>query len=214
MKRFLLHIILFTIWASFCLFGCVCGNNTSSEQLMVVDICNYFRQENIDSSLGIVSFVNSDTCLQLAQEQNGDYHCDFLKDKIIMYHPDDYNIVFMLCEPPTPSNELYVYIDSARYLVQPKQPYAIYSLNEFLPKFIYLNLFPGDTLLDNDQVVCVQDECLYEILEVRDKYLLVREVLYSETATPRIISQSSKPIYLYPWRNGYSLKTKRFAIDE
>lgn len=180
----------------------------------VVDILNCFQQDNVNSQLDEITFSNQDSCITLKRDTSGNYHCQNLEGKIIMYYPDDYNIVFMLCDTLSSTGELYVYIDGVRYLVSPQQPYAIYPLNEFLTKFISLNLYPGDSLLDNDQIVAVQNESLYEILEVRDEHLLIREVLYNETATPRIISQPSKPTYLYPWRDGYLLKTTRFVIDE
>ena len=200
-----------------CLITASCGKSVSEKPTQdeyVVDIFNCFRQENIDSQHDEITFSNQDTCIILKRDESGEYHCQNLEGKIIMYYPDDYNIVFMLCDTLASTGELYVYIDSTRYLLSPQQPYAIYPLNEFLTKYIYLNLFPGDTLFDNDQTVSVQEESLYEIVEVRNEYLMVREAFYDETSSPRIISQPSKPTYLYHWRNGYTLNTTRFVIDE
>lgn len=214
MERNSQFVILYLI-ILFCSFGCAHGNSTTPrKQMMVVDIYNYFRQENIDSSLDMVSFVNKDTCLQLTQGEYGEYHCDFLKDKILMYYPDDYNIVFMLCDPPTSSNELYVYIDSTRYLIQPQKSYAVYTIDDFFSSFLYLSLQKGDSLLLNKKIITLNEEHLYEILEVVDEYIKVREVKYDETHIPRITSLPAAPIYLYRWRNGYKLHTERFVIDE
>lgn len=184
------------------------------KQMMVVDIYNCFRKENIDSSLGVVSFVNKDTCLQLIQKENGDYSCEYLKDKILMYYPDDYNIVFMLCDPPTASNELYVYIDSTRYLIQPQKTYPVYTLDDFFSTYLYLDLKKGDSLLLDKKSITLNEDHMYEILEVVDDYLKVREVQYDETHIPRITSLPTAPIYMYHWRDGYKLHTERFVIDE
>ena len=213
MKKTLYILTLLAI----CLITASCGKNVSEKPTQdeyVVDIFNCFRQENVNSQHDEITFSNKDTCITLKRNENGDYPCEDLEGKIMMYYPNDYNIMFMLCDTLSSKGELYVYIDSTRYLLSPQQPYAIYPLNEFLTKYIYLNLLPGDTLFDNNQIVSVQDECLYEILEIKSEYLLVREVFYDETSSPRIISQPSKPTYLYHWRHGYTLNTKRFVIDE
>lgn len=214
MERNSKHIALYIVLLlSF--WGCACSHSaTPNNPLMVVDIFNYFRQENIDTSLDIVSFVNKDTCLQLAKGGNGDYHCDFLKDKILMYYPDDYNIVFMLCEPPTTNNELYVYIDSSQYIVQPPKSFPVYKIDVFFSKFLYLHLQRGDTLFTHEKTITLCEEHLYEILDVVGEFLKVREVKYDETHIPRIISQPSNPIFLFRWRDGYNIYTERFVIDE
>lgn len=214
MERDNRHIILFLI-ILFCSFGYACGNCTSPrKQTMVVDIYNYFRQDNVENSLDTVSFVSKDTCLQLTQRENGDYHCDYFKDKILMYYPADYNIVFMLCDPPTANNELYVYIDSIRYLVQPQKTYAVYPIDAFFSTYLYLNLQEGDSLLYGKKTITLHEEHAYEILEVVDDYIKVREVQYNETHIPRFNSLLTAPIYLYHWRDGFVYYTKRFVIDE
>lgn len=214
MERDNRHIILYLI-ILFCSFGCACGNTTTPrKQTMVVDIYNCFRQNNIDSSHDIVSFVNKDTCLQLTQKESGDYSCEYLKDKILMYYPNDYNIVFMLCDPPTANNELYVYIDSTRYIVQPQKSYAVYPIDDFFSTYLYLDLRKGDSLLLGKETITLREEHTYEILEVVDDYIKVREVQYDETNIPRFKSLLTAPIYLYHWRDGYKLHTERFVIDE
>ena len=207
-------IVLYLIISLFGV-GCAHGNYIMpTKQTMVVDIYNYFQKEHVDSSLGIVSFENQDTCLQLTQGISGDYYCDFLKDRIVMYYPDDYNIVFMLCDPPTASNNLYVYIDSTRYLVRPQKSFAIYGHDEFFSKFLYLLLQRGDSLLTNERAITLSEEHMFEILDVDGEFLKVREVEYDETHIPRIKSRPSNQTFLYRWRDGYNLYTKQFVIDE
>lgn len=209
------RLIILILIILLCSFGCARDNSTTPhKQTMVVDIFNYFRQENIDSPLDMVSFVNKDTCLQLIQKESDDYSCEYLRDKILMYYPDDYNIVFMLCDPPTSNNELYVYVDSTRYLIQPQKSYAVYKINDFFSSFLYLRLQKGDSLLFNKKTITLNEEHLYEILEVVDDYIKVREVQYEETHIPRITSLLTAPTYLYHWRDGYKLHTEKFVIDE
>lgn len=196
-------------------FGCVKGSSTMpNKQEMVVDIFNYFHKEHIDTPSGIVSFVSKDTCLLLIPKEDEYYCCDYLKDRIIMYYPEDYNIVFMLCDPPTENNEIYVYIDSTRYSVRPQKSYAVYPIDEFFSTYLYLHLQKGDTLLLNQTTITLREEHLYEILEVVNDYLKIREVRYEETHIPRIISLPITPTYLYHWRDGGCLHTERFVIDE
>ena len=205
------------LYIAILLSSCCCVHSdgvTPINPPMVVDIYNYFRKEHVDSSLGVISFANKDTSLQLIQGESGDYYCDFLKDKIIMYYPDDYNIVFMLCDPPTPNNELYVYVDSSRYLVHPQKTFAVYSLDEFFSTFLYLRLQRGDSLLFNKKTFTLREEHMYEILDIAGEFLKVREVKYEETHVPRITSQSSNPIFLYRWRDGNKFFSEKFVIDE
>ena len=55
-----------------------------------------------------IDFINNDTCFSLKQASNGDYYCDFLSDKNILYYPDNYNLVCLFCEPQNQENELII----------------------------------------------------------------------------------------------------------
>ena len=69
-------------------------------------------------------------------------------------------------------------------------------------------------MLFNKKTITLNEEHLYEILEVVDDYIKVREVQYEETHIPRITSLRTAPTYLYHWRDGYKLHTEKFVIDE
>lgn len=203
---------------SICLLMLVSGCQ-KSEQVVplaeeyIVDIYNYFGKSQCSSILETISFENSDNHFSLVADCFGEYTCPSLDGQIVMYYPS-IDLICMLCDPPTVEGNLYANINGSRYLVQPKKAYAIYSISEFFRNFIYLDLCPGDSLLDCGIPVVVQRKEIYEIIDVDGDFFSIRAAQYDEDSIPRIIPQPKEKIYYYQWRKDEWLNTSRFAIDE